>query len=83
MTEVQPTAAPLSPHEQLNLAMKTAPLDPDGEKKLAMATTIYIELLKPLAANIPSSGITEQSIKTCATIAVDAATILMQKLGGR
>lgn len=82
MTETQPQV-PLSPHELLNQAMRTAPLDPDGEKKLAMATTIYIELLKPLVATTPPDALRQEAIKTCATIAVDAANILLQKLGGR
>lgn len=73
----------LSPHEELNLALKTAPVDPDGDKKLAIATQIYIGLLNPLIANTPADMLRQESIKTCATIAVDAAQILMQKLGGR
>lgn len=72
---------PIDPHEALNIALKTPAVDPDGARKLEIATKIYIEILRPTLQT--AKNFMEEDFKIAANISVGAAEVLLAKLGGR
>lgn len=72
---------PIAPHELLNSSMKAPPVDPEGQKKLDIAKDIFIAALGHRLAQ--PETISEQSIKIAAMVAVDAASILLERLAAR
>lgn len=81
MSEQDPLA-PIAPHELLNSTMKAPPVDPEGQKKLEVAKEIFVAALKPRLETNPEA-ISEQSIKIAAMVAVDAASILLERLAAK